>query len=60
MLYCKGLLLSRNIGSWLVLGWARRWKAIGTGHNLPPINGKDGLTVTTALQSRLNREADVL
>ena len=60
MLYCKGLLLSRNIGSWLVLGWAKKRKVIGTGHNLPQINSKDGLTVTTVLQSRLNKEADVL
>ena len=60
MLYCRGLLLIRNMRSRLVLGWARRQKAIGTGHNLPPINGKDGLAVTKALQSRLIREADML
>ena len=33
---------------------------IGTGHSLPPINGKDGLTVTTTLQSRFLREADMI
>ena len=60
MLCCRGLLLSRNIGRRLVLDWAQRRKVIGTGHNLSPINGKDGLAVTTALQSGLNREADVL
>ena len=60
MLYSKGLLLNRNIGNQLVLGWARRRKVIGMGHNLPPINGKDGLAVMTTLQSRLSREADVL
>ena len=60
MLYCKGLMLNRNIDSRLVLGWARRRKVIRTGHNLPSINGKDDLAVTKVLQSGLSREADVL
>ena len=33
---------------------------IGTGHSVPPINGKDGLAVSTTVQSRLLREADML
>ena len=56
----EGLLLSRNIGSQLVLGWARRRKVKRAGHKLPSINGKDGLIVTTTLQLRLIREADML
>ena len=60
MLHWRGLLLSRNIGSRLVLGWAWRRKVKRAGHKLPPIDGKDGLTVMTALQSRLIKEADML
>ena len=60
MLCWRGLLLSRNVSSWLVLDWARTRKVIGTGYNLSPINNKDGLTITTTLQSGLSREADVL
>ena len=60
MLYWRGLLLSRNIDSRLVLGWARWWKVKRAGHKLPPIDDKDGLTVTTTFQSRLIREADML
>ena len=60
MLHWRGLLLNRNIGSRLVLGWAQRWKVIRAGHKLPPIKGKDGFTVMMALQSRLIREADIL
>ena len=60
VLCCRGLVLRWNIGSWLVLGWVRRWQMIGTGYSVPPINGKDGLAVLTTLQSRLLREADIL
>ena len=60
MLHWRGLLLSKNIGSLLVLGWALRRKVIRVGHKLPSIDGKDGLTVTMALQSRLLKEADML
>ena len=56
MLPWRGLLLSRNIGSWLVLGW----KGKRAGHKLPLINGKAGLTVMMVLQSRLIKEADML
>ena len=56
----KGMLLSRNIDSRMVLGWARRRKVIRAWNKLPPIDGKDGLTVTTTLQSRLIREVDML
>ena len=56
MLHWRGLLLSRNIGSWLVLNW----KGKRARHKLPPIDGKAGLTVTTTLQSRLIKEADML
>ena len=60
VLCCRGLVLRWNIGSWLVLGWVQRWQMIGTGHSVPPINDKDGLTVSTTLQSRLIWEADML
>ena len=60
MLHWRGLLLSRNIGSRLVLGWARRRKVIRARHKLLSIDGKDGLIVTTTLQSKLIREADML
>ena len=60
MLHWRGLLLNKNIGNRMVLGWARRQKVKRSGHKLPPIDCKDGLTVTTALQSRLIREADML
>ena len=60
MLHWRGLLLSRNIDSRPVLSWAWRWKVKKVGHKLPPIDGKNGLTVTTTLQSRLIREVDML
>ena len=53
VLYCRGL-------GWLVLGWVRRWQMKGTGHSVPPINGKDNLAVSTTFQSRLLKEADML
>ena len=40
MLHWRELLLSRNIGSRLVLGWARRLKVKRSGHKLPLIDDK--------------------
>ena len=50
------LLLYRKANCRLVLGWIRRRVVIRTGHNLPPINSKDGLTISTALYPRLIRK----
>ena len=60
MLCCRGLVLRWNISNWLVLGWVPRRQMIGTGHSVPPFSGKDGLAVSTTLQYRLLREADML
>ena len=56
MLHWRGLLISRNIDSWLVLDWKEK----RVGHKPPSIDGKAGLTVTTVLQSRLIKETDIL
>ena len=39
----------QKVGCRLVLVWILRQEVIGTGHNLPLINRKDGLVITTAL-----------
>ena len=54
------MLLYRKVNCRLVLGWIRRREVIRTGHNLPPVNSKDDLAISTVLYPGLIKKTDML